>query len=52
MQWAVVGVHGLVAHDTMEIEKPWQSQIEIALRTAEAFVGLVHPAFNGSPWCQ
>jgi hypothetical protein len=49
---AVVGVHGFVAHDTMEVEKPWQSQIEIALRTAEAFVGLVHPAFNDSPWCQ
>jgi hypothetical protein len=49
---AVVGVHGFVAHDTMEIEKPWQSQIEIALRTAEAFVGLVHPPFNDSPWCQ
>lgn len=49
---AVVGVHGFVAHDTMEIEKPWQSQIEVALRTAEAFVGLVHPPFNDSAWCQ
>lgn len=49
---AVVGVHGFVAHETMKIERPWQAQIEIALRTAEAFVGLVHPAFNESTWCQ
>jgi hypothetical protein len=49
---AVVGVHGFVAHETMKIERPWQSQIEIALRTAEAFVGLVHPPFNESAWCQ
>ena len=49
---AVVGVHGFVAHETMQIERPWQSQIETALRTAEAFVGLVHPLFNDSTWCQ
>lgn len=49
---AVVGVHGFVAHETMQIERPWQAQIEIALRTAEAFVGLVHPRFNESSWCQ
>jgi hypothetical protein len=49
---AVVGVHGFVAHDTMKIEKPWQSQIEIALRTAEAFVGIIHEPVNASAWCQ
>lgn len=49
---AVVGIHGFVAHETMQIERPWQSQIEVALRTAEAFVGLVHPPFNNSKWCQ
>jgi len=49
---AVVGIHDFVAHETMQIERPWQSQIEIALRTAEAFVGLVHPPFNESKWCQ
>lgn len=49
---AVVGIHGFVAHETMKIERPWQSQIEVALRTAEAFVGLVHPPFNESNWCQ
>lgn len=49
---AVVGVHGFVAHDSMQIEKSWQAQIETALRTAEAFVGFVHPPFNESAWCQ
>ncbi|NTW39855.1 MAG: TIR domain-containing protein [Cellulomonadaceae bacterium] len=49
---AVFGVHGFVAHDSMEEEKSWQPQIEVALRTAEAFVALVHPPFNDSAWCQ
>jgi hypothetical protein len=49
---AVVGIHGFVTHDTMQISKPWQSQIEQALRSAQAFVALVHPEFNSSAWCQ
>lgn len=49
---AVVGVHGFVAHDTMEYSKPWQVQIEQALRSMQAFVALVHPEFNDSAWCQ
>lgn len=48
---AVVGVHGFVAHDTIAYSKPWQSQIEQALRSMQAFVALVHPEFNESPWC-
>lgn len=48
---AVFGVHGFVAHESMQIEKSWQPQIELALRTAEAFVGIVHPPFNESAWC-
>jgi hypothetical protein len=48
---AVVGVHGFVAHETMQIEKPWQRQIEIALRTCEAFVAIVHPEVLDSAWC-
>ena len=28
---AVVGIHGLVAHDTMKYDTPWQAQIEQAL---------------------
>jgi hypothetical protein len=49
---AVVGIHGFVAHDTMEYSKPWQSQIEQALRSMQAFVALIHPEFNNSAWCQ
>jgi TIR domain len=48
---AVVGIHGFVAHDTMEVSRPWQKQIENALGTMQAFVALVHPEFNGSAWC-
>lgn len=48
---AVVGVHGFVAHDTMEFSKPWQRQIEEALRSMQAFVALVHPEFDESAWC-
>jgi len=48
---AVAGIHGFVAHDTMEVSKPWQSQIEAALQSMQAFVALVHPEFNDSPWC-
>jgi hypothetical protein len=45
---AVVGIHGFVAHDTLEYSKPWQAQIEQALRSMQAFVALVHPEFNES----
>lgn len=48
---AVAGIHGFVAHDTMEVSKPWQDQIEKALQSMQAFVALVHPEFNSSPWC-
>lgn len=47
-----VGIHGFVAHTSMEISKPWQTQIETALKTMQAFVALVHPEFNMSAWCQ
>lgn len=48
---AVTGIHGFVAHDTMEYTKPWQTQIEQALRSMQAFVAVVHPEFNDSAWC-
>lgn len=48
---AVMGVHGFVAHDTMEYSKPWQEQIERALRSMQAFVTIIHHEFNGSAWC-
>lgn len=48
---AVLGVHGFVAHDTMEPTKPWQEQIERSLRSMQAFVAIIHPEFNDSAWC-
>lgn len=49
---ASVGVGAFVAHDAMEVTRPWQSQIERALRSAEAFVVLLHPEVTASAWCQ
>lgn len=49
---ATGGIHGFVAHDAMEYTKPWQTQIERALRSMQAFAALVHPEFNDSAWCQ
>lgn len=48
---AVVGIHGFVAHEAMAVSRPWQLQIEHALRSMQAFVALVHPEFNESAWC-
>lgn len=49
---AVVGIHGFVAHETLQVTKPWQAQIEQALRSMQAFVAFVHPEFDKSSWCQ
>lgn len=48
----IYGVQGFVAHESMDVDQHWQPQIELALRTSQAFVGIVHPAFNDSAWCQ
>lgn len=48
---AVAGIHGFVAHDTMEYEQPWQDQIEEALRSMQAFAAIIHPEFSQSAWC-
>jgi TIR domain len=44
------GLHGFVAHDSIEVSREWQTEIERALRTAEVFVGLIHPEFVESSW--
>lgn len=41
---------GFVAHDSIEPTREWQDEIERGLRTAQIFVGLVHPEFNDSAW--
>lgn len=47
-----LGVQGFVAHDSIEVSRQWQDEIETALRTAHVFLGLVHPGFSASPWTQ
>jgi hypothetical protein len=47
-----LGVSGFVAHDSMQVSQPWQTQIEHALRTAEVLVALLHPEAKDSAWCQ
>lgn len=44
------GIHGFVAHASIEVSREWQAEIERALHTAQVFVGLVHPEFNDSAW--
>lgn len=49
---AAMGIHGFVAHESMEISAPWQTQIESALRSMDVFAAIVHPEFLESRWCQ
>lgn len=44
-------VAAFVAHDDIEPTREWQAEIEAALRTMDALVALVSPAFRGSQWC-
>lgn len=44
------GIHGFVAHDSIEPTREWQAEIERALRSADVFVGLIHPEFLPSAW--
>lgn len=46
------GVHGFVAHDSIEPTLEWQEQIEKALRTADVLVGLLHEGASVSAWVQ
>ncbi len=47
---ATRGVHGFVAHDSIDGGTKWQREIETALNTADAFVGLVHEGFGDSAY--
>jgi hypothetical protein len=46
----VHGLLGFVAHDSIEVSREWQAEIERALRTADVLVGLVHREFVESAW--
>ncbi len=47
-----IQVCSFVAHDTIDVSREWQEDIERALRTADALVGLAHPGFHESYWIQ
>lgn len=49
---AALRIHGFVAHEDIEVSNEWQAQIETALATMDAFVGLMHPGFSASFWTQ
>jgi hypothetical protein len=44
------GVSCFVAHNDIEPTEEWQTQIETALATCEAFVALLHQDFHASNW--
>jgi len=44
------GGSAFVAHDSIEPTKLWQSEIESALRSADAMVALLTPGFHESKW--
>lgn len=46
------GIEGFVAHDSMKVTRPWQTQIEVALQTMDALLVLCHPETVSSAWCQ
>jgi hypothetical protein len=46
------GVDAFVAHNDIEVSLEWQAEIERALRTAQALLGLAHPGSSNSWWIQ
>jgi hypothetical protein len=46
-----IGVHGFVAHDTIEPTREWQDVIETALLTCDAMCAMLTPDFRESNWC-
>ena len=44
------GISAFVAHNDIEPTSEWQTQIETALATCEAFIALLHPKFHHSNW--
>lgn len=44
------GISAFIAHVDIEPTKPWQSEIELALSTADAVVAILTPGFHESKW--
>lgn len=51
-QLSGVGLSSFVAHDSIDVSREWQGEIERALRTADVLVGLAHSGFAESFWTQ
>jgi hypothetical protein len=49
---AGIQVCSFVAHDTIDVSREWQADIERALGSADVLVGLAHPGFHNSYWTQ
>lgn len=47
-----IQIDGFVAHTSIEPDLAWQVEIERALESCDAFVGLIHPGFSSSVWTQ
>lgn len=46
-----LGVDAFVAHEDIEPARPWELEIEFALRSMHALCALVTPDFHASLWC-
>jgi hypothetical protein len=47
---AIHGLNGFVAHQAIEVNKKWATEIQRALRSTQVLVGLVHQGFSNSYW--
>jgi hypothetical protein len=52
MKLSPYGVCGFVAHQDIEPNQVWQTEIERALVSMHALVALITPGFDASVWCQ
>ncbi|HVY20410.1 MAG TPA: toll/interleukin-1 receptor domain-containing protein [Bauldia sp.] len=44
------GMTAFVAHNDIEPTAEWQSEIELALKTCDTLIALLHPGFHESKW--
>lgn len=47
---AVFGVHAFVAHEDIQPNQDWQSEIETALNTMHGMATILTPEFKDSEW--
>lgn len=47
-----IRISSFVAHNSIDVSRAWQDEIERALRTADVLAGIAHPGFYDSFWTQ